>query len=487
MLSAWENRRPHKERSNGRFYRMKLRVTRWWIYRLGSGDPERNPFMLTSKIKNLPMTSLRNDEYIDFLSKQHFVGKKWEEYWEKTHFYQTQNILQFKYNNRMKTKQLKAKVAGTPSFKIYEDGDSNKENTYVTVRRNKGRQQAYLDRFQIVNDEDICSLDSLENDLIANASTLSEDHQSDAFWLEEEPAVLTKATRLVTPKHQAVLNQEVAKVNEFKNKINIIADSSIINLTMDDVVFKNDCNFPKPVAEKQLKPNTKRTFSEFDKEYVTVRKRNKGFGLKGWIATNVNPLNKDSFNDRISYKGSSLNFQRQKIPLIQQAGFFSRNSITSKDTEMENGKSHYNFPSISQSYQYHAKIYDENKINEAKTISITKAAESLITQTNQKNCQSAFDGTQKETTPNQIKKPSSYWRIFSGLRPYKLTSTRKDFSADNNQSEESKEILSTPQSTVETEARYEENIESLRSVLKQISATNNDVHDMFASYEGFLT
>ncbi|TID20453.1 hypothetical protein CANINC_003570 [Pichia inconspicua] len=267
-----------------------------------------------------------------------------------------------------------------------------------------------------------------------------------------------------------------AENDGFKNRISIIGDlNNVINLTMNNVSFRENRSLTKSTIKNKsnFQSSTKISHFHINNVYDTVKKRTQVFGVRGWIANNVRPLTKRTIRNILAPKDHSSTFQPSTIPLIQQADFFKRNDMQSREKGFGNSRNHHSHHSIARYHQYQIKenirlngsiqkkkleslggnnlkeslvvryrrpglgtnlAFDslQSKITNADgivtrsdllgTIGRNRAIESLITQISLKQKKNSLDNnlSQKETVLTEPKKPESRWRIFSGLRQHRL-------------------------------------------------------------------
>lgn len=544
MLSAWENRRPFNAAFNSRIHRIKLRVNRWIIYSCGSGDPNKNPFILTSRLRNVPFISLRNEEYIDFLPNQDFVGEQWDKKWEHPEKLVKERRAPLGEVNKNGNHRARNNmpVSLNQNFHIFNDHETNKENNNETVVRRKQIDNQYIPSFQILDEKDFCLLDSFEKQLIASAS-LSERENIPLFWQEKKLGKNSTPLIYVSTKKKELpikLKESYTELFKFdtdeKRKIDII-DGSKINLTLEPEFDQTNFHSTMKRAVKNYETETKFQILKFDGDCGAWQKDIRNSKLKGWIENTANPETKNTFNSRLtlnSYPVPSKN-KNELLPLIQRADFFSRSNLASRESIFNYNKQisfsaveelkHFQVQDHSRS-EKQRQIFEKKKIIEPEvrdkmephlkltnlgtdlkhgsfpniksntkkadliqSIARNIAVDDLVAKKKTKNrpILSGVERIKQDLILKQSKKASSRWRLFSGFRQHENNQIKELFnSVEINKDEDPAAIRLLTCFEILNEMEQREMAETVNSIAKkttQSHSSTNDVYEILASYE----
>ncbi|KAG0673483.1 hypothetical protein C6P42_002706 [Pichia californica] len=335
MLSAW-NSQYHKRnnRLELRLKKIRVKLTNWWIFYAYSGNPNYNPYILTSRPKNLPLISLRTDEYSEFLSNKERVGQKWNEFWKKPEE-SPRDILNGNKNDRFK-KQLPNKI---PLKNIQKQNRHSQPKTLKTMKNKK----SFRKPLQMVDQNllDECgSLGSFERDLLKSANlTISRGALiMPCAGLKKSERELTTPPYIddeITDEQQNIhLNQFIQPniyEDEYQSSINenrvldVIESSAIAAIDIENE-FNNDSYYQNDNNRLQRAISNKPNYNAlgFDGDRIAIQKKINGTGIRGWLANKVRPETRSTFeNNHLTLNSYPVGmYQHQIIPTIQSPDFF---------------------------------------------------------------------------------------------------------------------------------------------------------------------
>lgn len=402
MLSAWNNEYHHRNNHlELRLKKLGLRLNRWWIYYRYSGNPNKDPYMLTSRPKNIPLISLRTEEYGGFLSNKEFVGQKWDEFWrapaanlQKADIQRIPFNKNYKKIQRLPLRELKYnerpryvnKFNNVKQFDIFHDDntESGKENlgikkpkknlskkpTSNTVKKQKSK-KSVQEPLRLVNEqvlEDYGSLDSFERELIASTNcTLARGNILLPFGENKhEPKEIATP---VYSDYQSVVKED--KANEQENvesktnmsfnfgsfkpnpQLNIVESAGMYEI---DLNKEFDCEsfYPNNHIKRAMTNKPNYYALGFDGDRIAVQNEIKGVGLKGWISNKIRPETRSTFDNRLTLDSHPVRTNLpQRLPLIQHPEFFDRNKLQSKESKHSNRDHKY----INDYREYQVKNY----------------------------------------------------------------------------------------------------------------------------------
>lgn len=76
MSYTWKNQHHKYNHLEIKLRRFVVKLNRWWIFFRYSGNPNDDPYMFTSRPKQVPLISLRTEEYSILLINDEFFGKQ---------------------------------------------------------------------------------------------------------------------------------------------------------------------------------------------------------------------------------------------------------------------------------------------------------------------------------------------------------------------------------------------------------------------------
>ena len=526
MLSAWENHYHRNDhRFEIRFRRAFLKLNRWWIFYRYNGNPNNNPLLLTSRPKNLPLISLRSEEFSEFISKNDYVNKKWDQFWQpipSIDYQINEDVKKSKrqplreINLKNQPKRRKQKNGNRETFKIYEDPK--------IVQRNNDNN----DNISVVNNftmESNGSLDSFEKHLLESVNLT----YSRVGYLLPFAESKKSINGLKTPNYYDTYcqrgqgngdnddqqdnhmrdqeNQSISLDEPFENKkIQVINSNNFTNDINLNNVFENDRNDDDDdifnnmeFTKKNIKRKTKYKALGFDGDRIAIQKQMTSHGLRGWISNKVRPETRSTFdnnnnNNRVTLNsnpigGQLIRTQRfTNIPLIQRPEFFNRNLLVSRNSQISSNE-------MERLREYQVKNYVRpDKINREKRREISKR---LINSRNseQERVVSIFKKLKNNTKKmiqynpsennNNVKKPSHddeprkhNWNIFSSFMSKRKpvieeTANLGDYNNNNNNTSNQR---GTKRVTIFTSKLHAVNEPESGEVFE-------DEYDIFASYD----
>lgn len=245
-----------------RIRRAKVQIHKWWNNHHYNGNPNDNVMILTSRPKNAPFISLRNDEYGGFLENMGYLsnendpfkGKKSKYNSKKTQY---QQPLSFKVKDKKSIAQYpndikKVKIINTKTFKksispptnmvpVIKYENLNRAFIYhdKSIRTNK----IIKNRIQMVNKfiDDYDSLYELELELLENVYDSIRELRRGALpfgqpktnpqHIESPPF---KSYTYETPPPQILIPRDTLSL-----RVNIYKDKSHNKTTKDKIMFKS--------------------------------------------------------------------------------------------------------------------------------------------------------------------------------------------------------------------------------------------------------
>ena len=340
--------------------------------------------MLTSRPRNIPLISLRTEEYSGFLSNKEYVGQKWGDFWrapgansqkfdyqgtpyDKNHRkVQRVPLRELKYNERPRNVN---KPNNVKKFDIYHDdrNEIDKENLEVrdaeknpskklssnTIEKQKGKKSVQKP-LRLVNEqvlEDDGSLDSFEKELIASTNcTLSRCNIFSPFRENKhEPKDIATP---VYSNYQCEIKEDRAdeqknagnKTTIFLNfdsfkpnaQINVIESAG-----MDEIDLNKEFDYESFYSNEHIKRAVTNKLNYdtlgFDGDKIAVQHKIKGLGLKGRISNKIRPESRSTFENRLALDSYPVrNNLPQRLPLIQRPEFFDRSKLQSKESKYSN-------------------------------------------------------------------------------------------------------------------------------------------------------
>ncbi|GAV28154.1 hypothetical protein PMKS-001623 [Pichia membranifaciens] len=400
MLSAWNNEYHHRNHHlELRLKKLGLRLNRWWIYYRYSGNPNKDPYMLTSRPRNIPLISLRTEEYSEFLSNKEYVGQRWDDFWrapgavsqkvdyqrvsyDKNHRkMQRVPLRELKYNERPRN----VKPINVKNFDIYHDDNNviGKENLGIrevektppkklslnTIKQ-KGKKSVQKP-LQLVNEqvlEDDGLLDSFERELIASTNcTLSRGNLFLPFG--DNKHELKDISTPVHSNYQCEIKEDRAdEQNKTGNKttisfnfdsfkhnpqINIIESARMDEIDLDKE-FDYESFYPNEHIKRVVTNKLNYDALGFDGDRIAVQNKIKGLGLKGRISNKIRPESRSTFDNRLTLDSHPVRYNfPQRLPLIQRPEFFDRSKLQSKESKYSNKNHEY----VNDYRQYQVKNY----------------------------------------------------------------------------------------------------------------------------------
>lgn len=498
MLSAW-NSQYHKRNNHLelRLKKIRVKLTNWWIFYAYSGNPNYNPYILTSRPKNLPLISLRTDEYSEFLSNKERVGQKWNEFWKKPEE-SPRDILNGNKNDRFK-KQLPNKIplkniqkqnrhSQVPiGFKIYNDDNrnlKNQQNRNITKKKKPKtlktmkNKKSFRKPLQMVDQNllDECgSLGSFERDLLESANlTISRGALiMPCAGLKKSERELTTPPYIddeITDEQQNIhLNQFIQPniyEDEYQSSINenrvldVIESSAIAAIDIENE-FNNDSYYQNDNNRLQRAISNKPNYNAlgFDGDRIAIQKKINGTGIRGWLANKVRPETRSTFeNNHLTLNSYPVGmYQHQIIPTIQSPDFFVQQKFNIEKLRLpeinryrENQVRNYVRPDKikREKRKESRKVIVSRKNIEATEDNVFNVLKKIKKNTTDKLRDSLGQSQYiigNDTTDNRHKKPSirstfHNWRIFNGHHYVRKTSN--PHLSENGQS---KQILATRQ------------------------------------------
>lgn len=398
MINQWNDRSNcRNHRLDIRLRRAKLKLNRWWIYYRYNGDPNNDPFLLTSRPKNIPLISLRTDEYGGFLKNKEYVGKQWKELYDYAEFNGNKKF-ERQVNNgneRIPLKQLIGPVSNNEIYKqklnnnntsskksdikIYQDMNNQISKTLKKKKRKNTKEFNFL-KFE----EDNNSLESFERELLESANLTftkakmlfpfgenkQTPHELKTPDFEDYDKVEVKSNK---DKSVKISNfDDLMKTLRQNDKIFVVESAGLdldnINLDKEfdhnsfhDNYNNNNYNYDLANAINN-KPNYQAL--GFDGDRIAVHKKMKSNGIKGWISNNLRPESKSTFNNKLTLNSNPIyNYnipikKFSKLPLIQRPEFFDRNQLVSRDSNYcSNIPNKQEFSGINELREYQVKNY----------------------------------------------------------------------------------------------------------------------------------
>lgn len=169
MLTTKTSHSRKKCHIQNKLRRFGIKLNRWWIYYWYTGNPEDDPTLLTSRPRNTPLISLRNDEYCRYISQNVFVQVRGNNFWKSPSNFNidgVRNPLQqinvgvpILSPKRHSKRKQNLHIIRNPE--IYQDED--KENIAVKcILIPEEPTERYKEEINIVDTEETNSLDSFE-------------------------------------------------------------------------------------------------------------------------------------------------------------------------------------------------------------------------------------------------------------------------------------------------------------------------------------
>lgn len=345
MLNTWDKQYYHRaSQLEIKFRKALLKLSRWWIYYKYSGDPNNDPCMLTSRPKNIPLISLRTDEYSEFLQKKEFVTQKWREFWnngETKHEF-SHNPYNYKIKNTSGLE--KANLQRFP-LKDIDTAGNNKENLTFNIYHDhisKGSQNC---KFQMVNTTDYKKIKNTNDkkririplESPACYSYFLDDKYSgnkSGLSFEETPNCLIDMNSKIFYKNDSVQEKEALKLdsNDFFNgsfKLDGVEYAYLNEINMsDELSHTGYCGFTIKRTEKK-RPGFKplKLDNEENKNNTTKLKSTrqmcdlKYMDLSKQLKLNLFPIN---------------NNENCELPLMRRSENLDHTRIISKNSRFNN-------------------------------------------------------------------------------------------------------------------------------------------------------
>lgn len=382
MLSAWNSE--YHNRHNKLDLKLKkigLKLNRWWIFYKYTGNPDKDPLILTSRPKNIPLVSLRTDEYGNVLTNQEYIGHKWEQFWQNPKLQKGSaskfNSLQNKriplgelkpesgYNNRLyplkahneftilNNVTTKANISKLPKKTLNPVNIRKKDST-----RRKRRKKTVTKPLHMVNQTSLAdcgSLDSLERNLLESANLTFErsrkllpfggykkslnEAQTPPFMDFNAKVDMTKS-KISKRNHPPIQEQKSNEnIPTFSNKgetglyefidenghLDFI-DNDDIDLIDMDYEFYYPSIYRSKYLKRAISNKTNYNALGFDADHITVHNDINATGVKGWIANKVRPETRSTFDNRMTLDSNPIRncYQNPDMPLIQRPEFFDQ-------------------------------------------------------------------------------------------------------------------------------------------------------------------
>lgn len=516
MLQAWENQCHRRKHMDIKLRRLRIRLNRWWTFYRYSGNPNDDPYVLTTRPKNVPLISLRNDEYGDILTGQKYINNQWNDFWNNPSAYTTQEFNKFQ-NQQQKQHQkkhrqkrkfqrqplrqlepirqyqniVKPSINSVPivddknakrdlNFKIYEDDtDNDKENKTdkKTIKKAKKSEKRIKRIFSIVSEKSNGgdSLDDFEKDLLASMITIY-DRPELQTCLSQRNNLETSSTYSKTFDEDDELNTSVNVLEDNTSKIEIVGKSCINEISMDNEFDDNSINSNNildAILTNDKKPN--HDVSAFENDRIVLQKQIKQSGLRGWIANRLRPESRAKFSNT-----SPVNTEQTPspsrhgilLPSIQHADFFCGSNLVSRDSHITHSRPAVGTIEDPEECQLekHSKldqmrIVSQNEIQHGKATfeNIRDNARGLLRNRNKSD-------DDDKNNQKQFSKPRivSNWRVFSNFSDEKIDEL-------NN----SKGNVATLIKVIE----YESEKNSAEAEEHDVTQAFEDEYDIFASYE----
>lgn len=358
MLNAFNN--PYQKRNNHleiRLKKVKIKLARWWIYFRYSGNPDYNPYLLTSRPKNIPFISLRTEEYGNMLTNHEHVKKKWADFWDEDNnfgynYNKDQHIISSRskknpaYDVKQKENLRKKKLGSKNDFKIYCDSKQN-PNKYQTLKKDKLVKSKRKRKFNeeklslVTNDvlNECGTLSSFENDLLGcDAFTTIRNellpfgaHKKSSrkivtpCYSEYEPSVKKEDVSQSVNKNHLI---SCAKNEEKSPILNIVDSESIHNIDLE-----NEFNHESFYNNKKSNSYVRRAIRNkpnynvlgFEGDRAAIHTKNENFGVRNWIVKSINSEAKNTLDNRLTLDSNPLEYHPEKCSIIQNPGFFDHN------------------------------------------------------------------------------------------------------------------------------------------------------------------
>lgn len=272
----------------------KVQIHKWWNNYHYNGNPNDNILILTSRPKNIPFISLRNDEYGDVIENMKYItsenisfsGRKYNsnkgKHYQPPTFKAKNKKIVARYPNNIKKAQkqrFRVNKKLTSSVITTNDPIINYENFNrvpiyhdLSIKKNtvpKSKLQI-VNNLQFFND-DYNSLYELEMDLIEDANDSVIDLKKTKMPFGNPKS---KPSRIVTPQFENYvcdipLHQMPIPEHEFSTKGRIFRDQSLKNLTDKKINFtnliENDIPYDNSHEDKENRVNERRINSKFSK------------------------------------------------------------------------------------------------------------------------------------------------------------------------------------------------------------------------------
>lgn len=400
MLNAWNNEYHHRNNHlELRLKKLAIKLNRWWIYYRYSGNPNKDPYILTSRPKNIPLISLRTEEYGGLLSNKEFVGQKWEEFWRapeadlyNVNFQQKSFVPNTKKTKRLPLRELNINEIpqkihspnrNMPKFKIYHDENIaqkekpvlpknkialSKKKTLKTLKSKKSKRNMRKP-LQVVYQQELDdngSLDSFERELIESSNqSLSGTRMLLPFGENKQ-----ELRELVTPVYSDYESErdELARQEEEKKEtltflnfdsvapnpqLNVVQSAGVNEIDLDRD-FGSESFYPKSLIRKVIAKKPNYYALGLDGDQIATQNQIKYSGMKGWISNKVRPETRSTFDNRLTLNSYPVRNQvQQRLPLIQRPEFFDRNQLQSKESRFNNKNTSY----INEYREYQVKNY----------------------------------------------------------------------------------------------------------------------------------
>lgn len=350
-----------------RLKKLRIKLARWWIYFRYSGNPNYNPYILTSRPKNIPFISLRTEEYGKVLINQEYVKNQWVDFWRQDNdssYKHNKNQLissaEFKKNpaHDIKSKDhlKKKRLYGKNEFEIYSDpklkeasSQKPKQAKLVKPKRKKKNNEKRISLVTKDALDESGTLSSFENDLLECSAFTTNRKKLLPFG-----AYNTPVRKIVTPtyfeyessvkeEHEAQLknrNCPISCVNkEEKSPILTIVDPDAIH----DINLENEFNHESFYNNKKTssyltrvisnKPNYK--VSGFDGDKIAIHNKNENHAVRNWTVKSIKSGPKNTFDNRLTLDSDPLGNYSRKYLAIQNPEFFDHNLSNFKTLERQ--------------------------------------------------------------------------------------------------------------------------------------------------------
>lgn len=455
MLSAWEHQyRRRNSHLEVKARRALVKLNRWWIFYKYSGNPERNTYILTSRPNNIPLISLRNEEYDCILSNKEYVDQKWNKFWDQR--------IQPNIEMNSPPKQLQAErrplreisyLGGKnsskkePNFstnKVYSDLDKENCSRFPrnithgmgSMRMNGGSKTS----IHILNDgswSDGGSLESFERNLLESVRGT---YTRAAMMLpfsqsrQSQRVVKTPVYDTSVPSYSQLSRPYIYNEPELQSKLQMIPleEGNNRNNALKSVSFENN---------RLIERTTKFRALGFDGDRIAVQNQIKLSGLRGWVTNNIiRPETRSTFGNRMTLDSNPVG-QSNEIPLIQRSDFFTQGRPVSKQFHSIATNQLGTEKLREQQVKQYIRPKKRKRMSKSKKIAIDSRdttntrdiALSLLSKL-KSNAKQLLKSSVTESVANgeYVSRPGSHlltWRIFNGSRDSKKLPLGRDFSS----------------------------------------------------------